>query len=83
MCILVICFTVYDVINFEINFNFKLNFENNLSFLIMPFSCMTKMSGQKSKHLNPIQDGPFRGCSLKLVTHILNDETGHSYTLPK
>ena len=44
---------------------------------------------------NPIQDGHFRGCSrmggakrppsLKSVTHIIsyNDETLHSYTLPK
>ena len=37
MCILIICFTVYDAINFEFKF----------SFLIKPFPYMTKMSGQK------------------------------------
>ena len=45
-------------------------------------------------NLNPIKDGLFRGCSiidggeeapsLESVTHIPNnDETWHSYTLPK
>ena len=41
MCIVLICFPVYDVINFEIN----------LGFLIKPFS-YTKKSGQKFKNLN-------------------------------
>ena len=42
------------------------------------------------KLLNPIQDGLFRGCSRMRggrggkKTHIsCNDETWHSYTLPK
>ena len=35
MCIVIVCYPVYDVINFEIK----------LSFLIKPFSYMTKMSG--------------------------------------
>ena len=48
--------------------------------------------------VNPIQDNPFQGCSrivvggegnqksplsLKPVKHILNDETWHTYALPK
>ena len=33
---------------------------------------------QMVEYVNPIQDGPFRGCS-----HIsYNDDTWHSYTLP-
>ena len=36
MCNLVICFKVYEVINFE----------NNLSFLIKPFSCVHEQKNQ-------------------------------------
>ena len=36
-------------------------------------------------YVNPIQDGPFRGCSrsqnLSHIPH--NDETLHGYTIPK
>ena len=33
---------------------------------------------QMVEYVNPIQDGPFRGCS-----HVsYNDDTWHSYTLP-
>ena len=39
--IVIICFLVYDVINFEINF----------SFLIKPFYYRTKKSGQKCEYL--------------------------------
>ena len=39
--IVVICFPVYDVVNFEIN----------LSFLIKPIFYMAKKSGQKFKYL--------------------------------
>ena len=41
MCIVIICFPVYDTMNFEIN----------LSFLIKPFFNMTKKSGQKCNYL--------------------------------
>ena len=54
------------------------------------------LSIKSTRHFNPIQDGFFRGCSrlgeggglfvppsLKSVTHTYNDETWHSYTLPK
>ena len=42
MYIVIICFPVYKVINFEIN----------LSFLIKLFFCLTKQSDQKFKYLN-------------------------------
>ena len=51
------------------------------------------IKNENAKGLNPIQDGHFRCCSriggdkkapsLKSVTHIYNDETWHSCTLPK
>ena len=41
MCILIICFLDYDVINFEIN----------LSFLVKQFFFVTIKSGQKFKYL--------------------------------
>ena len=41
MCIVIICFPVYDVINFE----------NNLSFLIEPLFYMNKKSGQRFEQL--------------------------------
>ena len=45
MCIVIICFPVYDVINFE----------TGLTFLIKPFSNMTKKLGEKSKYPNNIK----------------------------
>ena len=42
MCIIILFFIVLDIINLEII---------NLSFLIKPFSYMTKKSGQKFKYL--------------------------------
>ena len=41
MCIVIVCFLVFDVINFKIN----------LIFLIKPFFYMTKKSRQKLKYL--------------------------------
>ena len=41
MCIAIVCFLGFDVINFEINLN----------FLMKPFLYMTKKSGQKFKYL--------------------------------
>ena len=47
MCIIIICFPVYDVINFEINFN----------FLIKLFYYMAKKSGQKFVYLSDTHTG--------------------------
>ena len=41
MCIVMICSSVFDLVNFEIN----------LSFPIKPFYCMTKKIGKKNKCL--------------------------------
>ena len=41
MCIVITCCLVYDVMNFEINH----------TFLIKPFYCITRKSGQKCKYL--------------------------------
>ena len=86
--------------------NLKYNFRNDISFATRSVNSVHYGSenvsylGPKgwdllSKNINPIQDGPFWGCTrmggggtkkppLKNLSHIPNiDETWHSYTLPK
>ena len=41
MCIVIVCFPVYDIIYFEINL---------ISFFIKPFSCIVKKSGYNLKN---------------------------------
>ena len=45
ICIVIICYPVFDVINFE----------TKVSFLIRPFSHMTKKSAQKLKYLENVK----------------------------
>ena len=60
----------------------------NRSFIIVFAICMTVPLNS----VNPIQSGPFRGCSwmrdrkapsIKSVTLSYNGETWHTYTIPK